>query len=213
MDGNVINVPRLARLTDSLWTGGALPSRDDGAAVVVKAWHELGIGAVVDCRAEWSDEDRVAAAEPGILYANLGVVDGGEPLPDEWFEEVTSWATARMAEGLGVLVHCHSGVNRGPSGAFAVLLRLGWDPVDAIERIREVRPTAVVSYAEGALDWWHRVSQASESVRVEQRSRFDTWRQAERAARLVAAGSPPVSTRQRVRVLRIDGNVPTVGGR
>ena len=209
MDGTVISVPRLARLTDLLWTGGALPDRDDSAAAVVAAWRDLGIGAVIDCRAEWSDSDRVAAAAPEIQYRNLGVVDGGQPLPDEWFDAVTSWAVARMAERVGVLVHCHSGHNRGPSGAFAVLLRMSWDPVDAIELIREARPIATVSYAEGALDWWHRVSQASVAVRAEQRERFDEWRRADREARRAAGAAAPQPSRPRQRVVRYYPGVPT----
>ena len=55
-------------------------------------------------------------------------------------------------------MHCHSGINRGPSAAFAVLLSIGWDPVEAIELIRTQHPIATVSYAENALDWWHRSS-------------------------------------------------------
>jgi len=34
-----------------------------------------------------------------------------------------------------------------------VLLRRGWDPVDALDAIRDVRDIAVIAYAEDALEW------------------------------------------------------------
>ncbi|CAE7842405.1 unnamed protein product, partial [Symbiodinium sp. KB8] len=147
------DVPRLSQLTDLLWTGGALPVRHDAATRVITHWAELGIRAVVDTRAEWTDEDLVAAVVPEIEYLNPGVVDGGQPMPDSWFEAITTFTARHHALRHGVLVHCHSGVNRGPSGAFTVLLTQGWDPVDAIERIRSTYPVANVSYAENAIDW------------------------------------------------------------
>lgn len=179
-------VPRLARLTDVLWTGGALPNREDTAAAVIDAWRGLGIGAVVDCRAEWSDEGLVASIAPEIAYINPGVIDGGQPMKDDWFDTITSFANGYMANGVGVLVHCHSGINRGPSAAFAVLLTLGWDPVEAVELIRSARPAAVVSYAENAIDWWHRVAGLTDGERVTRRQRFDEWRRVERSERLAA---------------------------
>ena len=48
------------------------------------------------------------------------------------------------------------GINRGPSMGFAVMLAQGWDPIEALDRIRERRPIAYVGYAEDALDWWLR---------------------------------------------------------
>ena len=75
-----------------------------------------------------------------------------------------------------VLVHCHMGINRGPSLAFAALLASGWDPVDAIDRIRQVRPIAAVGYAEDALAWHHRRAGTPASIRVDERRRLRQWR-------------------------------------
>ncbi len=55
-----------------------------------------------------------------------------------------------------MLVHCHMGINRGPSMAYACLLVLGWDPIEAMTAIRTARPIAAIGYAEDALDWHHR---------------------------------------------------------
>ena len=49
------------------------------------------------------------------------------------------------------MVHCHMGVNRGPSMALAMLLDEGWDVVDALNAIRDARPIAGVIYAKDAV--------------------------------------------------------------
>ncbi|MEJ7774997.1 MAG: hypothetical protein WKF72_09340 [Nocardioidaceae bacterium] len=54
--------------------------------------------------------------------------------------------------GTKVLLHCHMGINRGPSAGVAVLLATGWDPVDAFDAVRRARPIAHVAYAADALD-------------------------------------------------------------
>lgn len=174
--------PRLARLTDQLWTGGALPARPDAAAKVIDTWRQLGIRAVVDTRAEWSDEELIAQVAPEIAYTNPGVVDGGQRMRDEWFEAITTFAIDHQSTGASVLVHCGSGINRGPSGAFAVLLATGWDPVEAIELIVAARPVARVAYAEDALDWWSRSAKTPQTEWQQKRRRFEEWRRANRAA-------------------------------
>jgi dual specificity phosphatase 3 len=180
-------IPRVAQLTDQLWTGGALPYRPDVASRVIGVWRSVGIQAVVDTRAEWSDEDLVATVAPDIAYLNAGVVDGGQPMHDSWFETITAFASRHLSAGAGVLLHCHSGINRGPSAAFAVLLSIGWDPVEAIELIRTQRPIATVSYAENALDWWHRSSGIAPHDHAVIRDLFDQWRRADRSARFAEA--------------------------
>jgi len=84
---------------------------------------------------------------------------------------------ARAADpDAGVLLHCHMGINRGPSAAYAVLLSLGWDPIAAIAVIRAKRPIAAVGYAEDALDWWHRRTDASPAHRRADVERLARWR-------------------------------------
>ena len=181
------SIPGVAKLTDQLWTGGGLPGRTDAAERVIGVWRSVGIRAVIDTRAEWSDEELVAAVAPEIAYINPGVVDGGQPMRDEWFATITEFSNQQLSNGVGVLVHCHSGINRGPSAAFAVLLSVGWDPVEAIELIRTRRPIATVSYAEGAIDWWHRSSGIATDEHEAIRHRFDQWRQVDRAERFAQA--------------------------
>jgi hypothetical protein len=168
----------LTPLTDLLWTGGDLPDHPEEALQTIRTWQALGIHAVVDNRAEWNDEELVAAVAPEMAYLHAGVDDAGQSMPDWWFDTVTSFATCHINRRLGVLVHCHMGVNRGPSAAFAVLLATGSDPIDAIDLIRISRPIAAIGYAEDALDWWHRRAHLSATERVDQRHRLSEWREA-----------------------------------
>jgi dual specificity phosphatase 3 len=163
-------------LTDMLWTGGDLPDRLTSATRVVKVWQRLGIRAVIDTRCEWDDSQLVGVVAPEIAYLHAEVDDAGQKMPDEWFDTVTGFALDRLAAGDGVLVHCHMGINRGPSAAYAVLLASDWDPIEAIDLIRTARPIAAVGYAEDALAWWHRRSGLPASEKVSQRSQLRRWR-------------------------------------
>lgn len=72
------------------------------------------------------------------------------------------------------------GINRGPSAGFAVLLALGWDPVDALAAIRGARPIANVAYWAGALDWHLDRLAAPEAERRRQHGRVREWRDCNR---------------------------------
>jgi 2-keto-3-deoxy-L-rhamnonate aldolase RhmA len=49
------------------------------------------------------------------------------------------------------------GVNRGPSALFAIMLATGWESLEALRAIRDVRPIAGIIYAPDAISWWARV--------------------------------------------------------
>lgn len=103
------------------------------------------------------DERLVARLAPQVEYRYVGIDDDGTRRPDEWFDTGTNAALELLESNDGrVLVHCHMGINRGPSMAYAVLLTLGWDHLVALETIRAVRPIAALIYAEDAVTWWAR---------------------------------------------------------
>ncbi|WP_366145747.1 dual specificity protein phosphatase [Nocardioides sp.] len=135
-----------------------------------------GITAIVDARLEWNDQAWVAEVKPDIDYLWLGVDDGGQRMPDLWFDTGTDHVLAALDGGGTVLVHCHMGINRGPSMGFAAMLALGWDPIEALDRIRRCRPIAYVGYAEDALDWWLRKNGASRDERSGGQQRIRRWR-------------------------------------
>lgn len=171
-------INRLApsRLTEFLWTGGDLPDPLDEARDTLREWQAVGISALVDTRAEWTDEDVVAMVAPEMDYLHAGVDDGGKPMPDWWFDAITHFALDRINQRQGVLVHCHMGINRGPSAAFAILLATGWTSVAALERIRTARPIAAVGYAECAVRWWHRRLGVDPVTSAEEVEQVRSWR-------------------------------------
>lgn len=173
----VMKVANVSRVTDNLWVGGDLEVFDPELAIAqLEELDEAGVTDIVDLRLEWNDEQWVTQANPHLRYRWLGVDDAGQQMPDEWFETGTSYVLAGMNRGGRVLVHCHMGINRGPSMGYAVLLALGWDPIEALDRIRGQRPIAHVGYAEDALDWWLRKNGASTTERAEGKRRIHEWR-------------------------------------
>jgi hypothetical protein len=73
-------------------------------------------------------------------------------------------------------MHCHMGINRGPSLAFAALLDEGWDPVEALDTITRTRPIAFLAYADDALRWHHARTDASQATRRFQQQALAAWR-------------------------------------
>lgn len=164
----------ITRLDATLFTGGDLPMDTTRAVADIAEWRMHGIDRVVDCRAEWSDHELVAAHAPEIDYAHLGIHDVGQHIPGVWFDELV----AAVDPDVVTLVHCHMGINRGPSAAYALLLARGHDPVDAIRLIRTRRPIAAVSYAEDALEWRLDRTGADEASAHRTRARLAAWRRA-----------------------------------
>jgi protein-tyrosine phosphatase len=142
-------------VTSQLLVGGDLDFRSEGIALrQLEELVDAGVTHIVDVRVEWSDEELVARHAPGVRYLHHGMDDAGQDVPPEWFDAGVDHVLAAIEDGGVVLTHCHMGINRGPSLAFAVLLALGWDAVAALDRIRSVRPVAFMAYAEDALRWY-----------------------------------------------------------
>lgn len=167
--------PNVHVLTDWLATGGDLHPDTDVALADLAGLVDLGVTHILDVRIEWSDEELVAHHVPELTYVHLGIDDAGQRLPDEWFD--TGIAVAEQARRAGgmVLAHCHMGINRGPSMAFALLLHAGWEPVSALDHIRRRRPVAAVGYAADALDHHHRRADTPLAQRAEDRRAVADW--------------------------------------
>ncbi|PVG83743.1 hypothetical protein DDE18_05345 [Nocardioides gansuensis] len=166
-----------SHVDEGLWIGGDLEISDpELAAIQLEELEAAGITDIVDLRLEWNDADWVTVAKPSIRYRWFGVDDAGQRMPDEWFDISTSYVLTQLNSGGRVLVHCHMGINRGPSMGFAVMLVQGWDPIEALDRIRERREIAYVGYAEDALDWWLRKNGATRTELALGRQRIRQWR-------------------------------------
>lgn len=174
---------RLSPVTDWLVLSGDLHHSHPLAAEQLVGWKAAGITAVLDLRAEWTDEDFVAETAPELRYRHLGTHDDGGRRDDRWFEAgLEAWRDAVVRDGGRLLVHCHMGINRGPSMGYRLMLEAGHDPVDSLRRIHEARPIAMIDYAPDALDHFHRSRGASSKERHRDRAGVDRWLAERRSA-------------------------------
>ena len=170
---------RLCFVGDRLLISGDLSRDSDEAAAQVIEWSEAGVCGVIDCRGEYSDATLVAELAPEIRYTHIGIDDDGGPRPDTWFDSGVDRALDTLARTEGrVLVHCHMGINRGPSMAVAILLALGWESIAALEAIRSARPIAALIYAGDAVDWWARRCGKSPNQVARARAKVTRWQEA-----------------------------------
>jgi hypothetical protein len=130
-------------VTPRLATGAEVASAADVDGLVA-----AGITHVIDCRDGFGSA-HLLADEPRISYLWNGVPDDGDPRThgDAWFAKSLSFALPALAQPRAkVCALCASGVNRGPSTVFAILLALGFTPADAEELICSARPVVGLAY-------------------------------------------------------------------
>jgi hypothetical protein len=140
-------------VTDQLAVSGDLSSRKEHALAQLRTWEEAGITDVFDMRGE-ADDSEFIHSHSTITSHWFGVDDNGGTRSDVWFDALTTQALAVLTDPTRrALVHCHMGVNRGPSALYAILLHLGWDHVNALRHIRDARPIAGIIYAADAASW------------------------------------------------------------
>jgi len=155
---------------------GDLPRGAAARAAHLDRWVDDGVSHIIDVRIEHSDERHVALLRPEVKYHWLGVDDDGGDQPDEWFEAGVEAGLEALGDPIArVLVHCHMGVNRGPSMAYAILLATGWHHIGALEAIRAARPIAAALYADQALAWWHRRQGVPSAIAAQHQRELAEW--------------------------------------
>jgi dual specificity phosphatase 3 len=178
MNYTTIGVANANFVTPRLAVGGDLDMHS--ATLATQQAVDLvdgGITHILDVRHECSDES-VWQHVPHVTYRWEGIHDAGQRVPVAWFEAMVTWALHVLEDpDATLLTHCHMGINRGPSAGYAVLLGLGWDPVDALDAIRSARPIAYIAYAEDALRWHHWKTGASPEGRRHDLARVAQWRE------------------------------------
>lgn len=112
--------------------------------VPLEAAGTLHVGDIADGRQ--ADVDRiinVSMEETDHPYSIHIPLHDDRSVKEAQFRGAVSLAEQHLAQGDEVLVHCASGVNRGPSTAAGAICRLEDVEADqAIERIQEERPVA-----------------------------------------------------------------------
>ena len=148
--------PNITQITDRVWTGGDRGRTPPMAWLLQLEW--AGITHLIDCRPQGGpDQAHALEAVPDIDYLLNGQDDNGQTMPDEWFDTGVDYALAALEDpDAVVLAHCHEGINRGPSMAFAILLATGMEPDAALTAITDARPIAECAYAKDAFTWWQR---------------------------------------------------------
>jgi hypothetical protein len=143
----------------SLAVSGDLSYNREAARIQLSEWEAAGITDVFDMRGE-ADDTQFIHDNSSITSHWFGVDDNGGKRDDAWFESVRDMAYEVLndfSRDRKILVHCHMGVNRGPSALFAIMLATGWESLEALRAIRDVRPIAGIIYAPDAISWWARV--------------------------------------------------------
>jgi Dual specificity phosphatase, catalytic domain len=135
-------------VTDELGVGGVFRRSD------IPRLRRMGVNAVVDCRAEGSD-DQNALRRHGIDFLWLPAPDTHE-ISQEALDRGVVWVRERIGRGQRVYVHCLHGVGRGPLLGACVLVSSGYSATQALQRVKarrwqaspnEEQIAALVTYA------------------------------------------------------------------
>jgi hypothetical protein len=147
---------RLCPLTPQISLCGDLHENSRRAAAQLDEWVASGVTHILDVRSEFTDGPWVAKRAPQLVYHWVGTDDHGGAQGPEWFDAGVKLALESLQDPAAhLVVHCHMGINRGPSMALALLLAQGRDVIEALDAIRAARPLAAVIYAPDAVAWWH----------------------------------------------------------
>ncbi|MFZ1411298.1 MAG: dual specificity protein phosphatase, partial [Micropruina sp.] len=176
-----LNLANAHFVTGRVAFGGDLSPLFGVAKRQLQEMADAGITHIADLRQEWSDEPLVGVWQPRMRYLHHPVRDAGQVIPGHWFTELNNWVSRALEDPAAkVLVHCHMGVNRAPSAAFALLLAQGWTVKEALTALRAARPVAVIDYASDALAWHLERQEAGPRERGTARRALTVWRQANR---------------------------------
>jgi protein-tyrosine phosphatase len=118
----------------------------------------IGIGAVVDLRAEGKD-DETLMAQHDIRFLHLPVRDRWPPSQAQMVEGA-EWVLTQMGEQRKTLVHCKEGIGRSVTLACCVLMRQGHDLASAVRLVRARRWGAALNrrHLEGLLRYAEQVN-------------------------------------------------------
>ena len=92
-------------------------------------------------------EEAEACRKRGIAFDAFAIPDRG--VPDERaFTNLIQRLAGRAAEGEGIAFHCRAGIGRASMGAATLLIALGLEADEALQRVGEARGVQVPDTAE-----------------------------------------------------------------
>ena len=145
----------ICEVAQGILVSGDLHHDETIASRQLDGWQAAGVTRIVDCRGEWTDANRVAEHAPQITYTHVGTHDEGGSQESAGFDAGVGAITDALDDPTArVLVHCHMGINRAPSMAYAAMLDLGYGLVEGLDAIRAARPIAAIAYASSAVQWF-----------------------------------------------------------
>jgi len=166
---------RVCWVDSRLAVSGDLPADPTEALEHLRYWEAEGITHVFDTRGEADDTDFIHEHSDISSYW-FGIDDNGTKRPDSWFNQVTQTAGEILANPDNrILVHCHMGINRGPSSLYVIMLAQGWGTTEALSAIRAARPIAGIIYAGDAVSWWSRTSGHTQSQTARHQRDVSDW--------------------------------------
>ena len=168
---------QICQVSESLAVSGDLPSNRVQALEQLRLWEAAGITDVFDMREEANDTEFIRKNST-IKGHWFGVDDDGGKRDDAWFQILCDAARVILNDTTRprrILVHCHMGVNRGPSALFAIMLATGWESLNALRAIRDARPIAGIIYAPDAISWWAREQSHDPGVVAEMVNEVEAW--------------------------------------
>jgi hypothetical protein len=124
-------------VTSRIATGSAVGSEAD-----VRELIRVGVTHVATVAVEWETwTDRLLRGR--IAHLPNGIVDDFGHQEASWFQDTVEFALAALRDPAAkVYVSCAAGINRGPSGAYAVLRAYGVSPTEAYSAIVAARQIA-----------------------------------------------------------------------
>ena len=123
-------IEKVSRVSEYLHVGGQYKKRG------WKLLKKRGIGSVVNLRIEYDDREHGIAPE---RYLHLPTVDDTPPT-FEHLEEGADFIQECIDQGVGVYIHCKSGIGRAPSMAAAYLIYNGMGYEEAVDALVSKRP-------------------------------------------------------------------------
>ena len=147
---------------DETWPGhialSARPRGGDWLADEVNDWKRAGVGTVVSLLEPQEERDldlqREAAEvrDNGMEFVSLPIPDRQVPRSEAGLANMLDKVERSLSDGKGVLIHCRQGVGRSGLVAACLLVKKGFSPGAAVEKITASRGV-VVPETEEQREW------------------------------------------------------------